>query len=109
MIVEYYAGAPTRVGHADTAFLHRDPLYNVAISAKWLDAAESDRHIGWTRALFDVVKPHSNGGYMPNFFSDEVPEQSRVAYAGNYARLAELKSKYDPTNVFSLNQNIKRA
>jgi FAD/FMN-containing dehydrogenase len=107
VVIEYYAGAPTRVGHADTAFPHRDPLYNINLSAQWLDAAQSDEHIGWTRALFDALRPQSNGTYLPNFFSDEVPDQTRIAYGANYARLAELKAKYDPTNLFSLNQNIK--
>ncbi|CAB3751800.1 FAD-binding oxidoreductase [Paraburkholderia humisilvae] len=107
VIVEYYAGAPTRVGHAQTAFAHRDPLYNINLSAQWLDPAHSDQHIGWTRTLFDALRPQSTGAYLPNFFSDEVPDQAKVAFGGNYARLAELKAKYDPTNFFSLNQNIK--
>ncbi|CAB3750988.1 FAD-binding oxidoreductase [Paraburkholderia humisilvae] len=106
-VVEYYAGAPTRIDRADTAFSQRAPLYNINIATKWRDPAESDQHIGWTRALFDALRPHSNGGYLPNFFSDEVPDQSRIAYGSNYARLAELKAKYDPTNFFSLNQNVK--
>jgi FAD/FMN-containing dehydrogenase len=106
-VVEYYAGAPTRVGHSDTAFSQRDPLFNINIATQWLNPAESNQHIHWARALFDALRPHSNGGYLPNFFSDEAPSQSRVAYGTNYARLAELKSKYDPTNFFSLNQNIK--
>ncbi|HEY3597792.1 MAG TPA: FAD-binding oxidoreductase [Paraburkholderia sp.] len=107
VVLEFYGGAPTRVGHADTAFAHRAAEYNIGITGQWLDAAESDQHIGWTRALFDALQPHSSGGYLANFVSDEGTDQAKASFGGNYARLAELKSKYDPTNLFSLNQNIK--
>ncbi|MFC0396877.1 FAD-binding oxidoreductase [Paraburkholderia rhizosphaerae] len=107
VIIEYYAGAPTRVEPTQTAFAHRAPQYNINLTAQWLDAAETDQHIGWTRALFDALRPQSTGAYLPNFFSDEVPDQAKVAFGANYARLAALKTKYDPTNFFSLNQNIK--
>jgi FAD/FMN-containing dehydrogenase len=107
VIIEYYGGAATRVAPTETAFPHRDPLYNINIASEWLDPAESDEHIAWTRAMFDALQSKSNGGYLPNFFSDEVPDQAKVAFGANYARLAELKTKYDPTNLFSLNQNIK--
>ena len=107
VVIEYYAGAPTRVPVAETAFPHRDHLYYINIMPQWLEPADNDQHVAWARGLFDALRPYSNGAYLPNFFSDEVPEQSRVAYGDNYARLAALKAKYDPTNFFSLNQNIK--
>jgi FAD/FMN-containing dehydrogenase len=107
VVIEYYAGAPTRVPAAETAFPHRDHLYYINIMPQWLDPADNDQHVAWARGVFDALRPYSNGAYLPNFFSDEVPEQSRVAYGDNYARLAQLKTKYDPTNLFSLNQNIK--
>ncbi len=107
VVLEFYGGAPTRVGPADTAFAQRDAQYNVGITGQWLGAAESDTHIGWTRALFDALTPYSSGSYLPNFLSDEGPDQARTAFGSNYARLVELKTKYDPSNFFSLNQNIK--
>ncbi|QYD72646.1 FAD-binding oxidoreductase [Paraburkholderia edwinii] len=109
LLVEYYAGAPTRVGQADTAFGQRNALYNIGISGQWPDPKESDQHIGWVRATSDALQPYSTGDYLLNFTSDEVLDRTKAAFGDNYARLAEVKAKYDPTNFFSLNQNIKPA
>jgi FAD/FMN-containing dehydrogenase len=109
VVIEYYGGAAGRVGHADTAFAQRQAEYNVGIMAQWTSAAENDTHIAWTRGLSDALKPHSSGGYLLNFLSEESPDTIRAAFGSNYPRLVELKAKYDPTNFFSLNQNVKPA
>ena len=106
VILEFYGGAAGRIGNADTAFAQRQAEYNVGITAQWTDAAESEKHIGWTRDLSDALKPHSSGGYLLNFLSEENPDAIRAAFGNNHARLVELKAKYDPTNFFSLNQNV---
>jgi Berberine and berberine like len=69
-------------------------------------ATESEQHIRWARALSDALKPHSSGGYLLNFLGGEETDAVRAAFGGNHARLVELKSHYDPTNFFSLNQNV---
>jgi hypothetical protein len=107
IVVEFYGGAATRVGVGDTAFAQRQAEYNVIITAQWTDVAEGDRHTGWARDLWDALKPYSSGGQVLTLTSDLGEETMRAGFGGNYARLVELKTKYDPTNFFSLNQNIK--
>jgi hypothetical protein len=70
-------------------------------------SAESEKHIRWTRPLSDALKPYSSNGYLVNFLGDEARELVRAAFGSNYQRLVELKTKYDPTNFFSLNQNVE--
>ncbi len=106
IVIQFFGGAAGRVGPADTAFAQRQAEYNVGIETEWTDAAESEKHIGWTRTLSDALKPHSSNGYLVNFLGDEEPDAIRAAFGSNYARLVELKTKYDPTNFFSLNQNV---
>jgi FAD/FMN-containing dehydrogenase len=106
-IIQLYSGAMSSVGCADTAFAHRQAGYNVGIETTWIDPAESDKHIAWARAFSEALKPYSSNAYLLNFLGDEGPETIRGAFGSNYARLAELKTKYDPTNFFSLNQNVE--
>jgi len=106
VVLEFYGGAAGRVAPSDTAFAQRQAEYNVGITAQWTEAAEGDQHIGWVRALWDALVPHSSGGYLLNFLGDDNPEAIRGAFGTNHGRLVELKTKYDPTNFFSLNQNV---
>jgi FAD/FMN-containing dehydrogenase len=100
-------GAVSRMGEHDTAFSHRNALCVLNIVSKWIDAADSDINIHWTRELSDKLKPYSSGKYI-NFLGDEGKDAVRAAYSPeNYKRLIKLKNKYDPTNFFSMNQNIK--
>ena len=109
VVVEFYAGAANRVGDADTAFAQRRAEYDVGIMAQWTDPAEAETHTAWARAFSEALKPHSSNGWLLNFVGEESPDTIRAAFGSNYARLAELKKKYDPTNFFSLNQNVKPA
>jgi FAD/FMN-containing dehydrogenase len=106
VVIEFYGGAPGKIGHADTAFSHRQAEYNVGILAQWVDAGESTTHTGWARNLSDALNPYSSGGYLLNFSSEENPDGIGEVFGANNARLVELKTKYDPTNFFSLNQNV---
>ena len=106
IVIQFFGGAAGRVAPADTAFAQRQAEYNVGIETQWTDAAESEKHIGWTRTLSDALKPYSSNGYLLNFLGDEEPDAIRAAFGSNHARLVELKTKYDPTNFFSLNQNV---
>jgi FAD/FMN-containing dehydrogenase len=106
IVIQFFGGAAGRVAPADTAFAQRQAEYNVGIETQWTDAAESEKHIGWTRTLSDALRPYSSNGYLLNFIGNEEPDTIRAAFGSNYARLVELKTKYDPTNFFSLNQNV---
>ena len=105
----HLGGAVSRVGGHETAFSHRDAAFSLIIQSHWLDAAESDKHIGWTRDFWKAMQQFSGGGVYVNFVSeDEGEDRVRAAYdAAKYERLVALKNKYDPTNLFRRNQNIK--
>jgi hypothetical protein len=107
VVVEYYGGAASRVGVSETAFAHREAQYDVGILTQWTDSGESQRHIEWTRGLADALRPYSSGAYLLNFLHEESDDTIRAAFGENYRRLVEVKNKYDPTNFFCLNQNIK--
>ncbi len=109
MVVEFYAGAGSRVGTTDTAFAQRQAEYDIGIIAQWADAAENDTHIAWARETAEALKPYSSGAYYTNFLGEEGQDTIRGAFGPNYDRLAQVKKKYDPTNFFSLNVNIKPA
>ena len=100
-------GAMARVAGDATAFAHRDRRYFVAIIGLWLDAAEDAAiHVAWTEALWRAIRPEGSGVYV-NFLENEGAGRVRDAYPPDtYARLAEIKRKYDPRNVFRFNQNI---
>jgi FAD/FMN-containing dehydrogenase len=100
-------GAMARVGNDATAFAHRDRRYFVAIIGIWLDAAEdANLHHVWTDALWQTIRWEGSGVYV-NFLEKEGAGRVRDAYPPDtYARLVEIKRKYDPQNIFRFNQNI---
>jgi FAD/FMN-containing dehydrogenase len=100
-------GALTRVGNDATAFAHRDKRYFVAIIGLWLDAADDPAvHSAWTESLWQTIRPEGSGVYV-NFLEEEGAERVRDAYPpATFARLVEIKRKYDPQNIFRFNQNI---
>ena len=103
-------GAMARVGNDETAFPYRDKKYLVLVVGIWLDAAEDPApHRAWTESLWEEIRPAARGVYV-NFLEDEGEDRVREAYSeSTYARLAEIKQKYDPTNLFKFNQNIRPA
>ncbi len=109
--IECFGGAVSRVGVEETAFNHRDALYNLLVLSIWSDPGEHAKHIQWARTLWEEMQPFSSGGVYVNYLgqeSDEGIERVKAAYgAAKYERLMALKQRYDPTNLFRLNQNIK--
>jgi FAD/FMN-containing dehydrogenase len=100
-------GATNRVGAADTAYPHRDAEFVVNVHTRWREAADDKKCIAWARALFDALAPHATGGVYVNFMpEDEAQRVAAGAYGPNFERLSALKAKFDPTNLFSQNQNI---
>jgi FAD/FMN-containing dehydrogenase len=100
-------GAASRVDPAATAFPHRDEHYDFMIVSQWSDPTDSARNIQWTREFFEAMQPFLESGAYINLMGEEGEEVVREAYGSNYERLAALKDKYDPTNFFRLNHNIK--
>jgi FAD/FMN-containing dehydrogenase len=103
-------GAVSRVDDDATAFTGRSAAHDINFVASWLpDDPEPECHKAWARAAWAAMRPFAHGVYV-NFMSDEPAPQVRVAYGDRkYARLATLKAKYDPSNVFRFNQNIAPA
>jgi FAD/FMN-containing dehydrogenase len=109
VVLWHFGGAMQRVDNAATAFMGRDSACLLGIDAVWDDPAESDEVIGWARAYLAEMEPYSPGGLYVNFagFGEEGEKLVKAAYGTHYDRLVALKNKYDPTNLFRLNQNIK--
>jgi FAD/FMN-containing dehydrogenase len=100
-------GAAARVDPAATAFPHRANLYDFLLLSQWADSADSERNIRWTQAFFEAMEPFMERGVYVNDLGEEGDERVRAAYGANYARLAALKDKYDPTNLFRMTHNVK--
>src|ERR671932_334646 len=107
-VIEQMGGAVSRVGEDEMAVSHRDAPYNAIIVGMWSEPAEDERVIGWGGWLWEGLRPFSSGGVFVNYqMGDEGEDRIRAAYGPEkYERLVALKNKYDPTNLFRLNQNI---
>jgi FAD/FMN-containing dehydrogenase len=100
-------GAAHRVGKNDTPWSYRDATWAQVIVGVDPNPANKDRISAWAKGYWDAVHPHSAGGAYVNFMMDEGEDRVKASYKGNYERLVTIKSKYDPTNLFRVNQNIK--
>jgi FAD/FMN-containing dehydrogenase len=100
-------GKAHAVGGDDTAFSYRDANWASVIVGVDPDPANRERITAWTRNYWEALHPHSAGGAYVNFMMDEGQERVQATYRGNYARLAAVKRKYDPGNLFRVNQNIR--
>jgi len=108
ILFEHFHGASTRVGVSETAYALRSAGFNVLILSQWLEAKDTDRSIAWARKTYDALQPFFGPSRYLNYLGDDEPGNAILdAYGVNYERLRKLKRKYDPENVFHLNQNIK--
>jgi FAD/FMN-containing dehydrogenase len=98
-------GAAGRVPVAATAYPHRDATFFMNVHARWESRQEDAACTAWAREVFDAMAPYATGGTYVNFMSED-EERARAAYGANYERLAHLKKRYDPTNLFRMNQNV---
>jgi hypothetical protein len=102
--------AATRVRNDDTAFSHRKARYEVMMLSMWLDPAEYEVNARWTRELAEAMAPFTTGRAYVNQMgteAEEGAERIKGAYGPNYPWLVALKNKYDSTNLFRHNHNIK--
>jgi hypothetical protein len=102
-------GAAKKVGDGDTPWSYRDAEWSQVIVGVDPDPAQSGRITAWAKEYFDALHPYGAGGAYVNFMMDEGEERIRATYRGNYERLAQVKAKYDPSNFFRVNQNIRPA
>ncbi|MCA1730985.1 MAG: BBE domain-containing protein, partial [Actinobacteria bacterium] len=100
-------GAASRVDPTATAFPHRDEHYDFLILSQWSDPSDSEENIQWTREFFEAMQPFFKKGVYVNNLGEEGEDRVKEAYGAHYEQLAALKDKYDPTNLFRLNQNVR--
>jgi FAD/FMN-containing dehydrogenase len=105
--LNHFGGAMGRIANDATPFAHRDAPFAFSQDAFWDDPATSAENIKWVQDYWQAMRAFSPRGAYVNFMADEGEDRIRESYRGNYDRLATLKRKYDPTNLFHLNQNIK--
>jgi hypothetical protein len=102
IVVDQLGGAVSRVGPDETAFPHRAWAYDFLISSAWAEPADSDRNIRWTREFYTAMEPHLARAIYANYMylSDEGEGRVGQVYGQHAERLAELKARYDPANLF---------
>jgi FAD/FMN-containing dehydrogenase len=106
----YQHGAQDRFHEDDTAFADRHADHLINVLGRWQPADEPVRHIDWVRETFDRTTPWQTGGLYSNFMAVDDDDRVRDAYrGGKYERLAMIKAKYDPANIFNSNPNIQPA
>ena len=108
VLIELLGGAVGRVGDGETAYAHRDAAYDFLIASVWDDPGEDGAMVGWAREIFGVMEPYARESVYVNYLGDEGEERVRAAYGtAKFDRLVALKDRYDPTNLFRLNQNVR--
>jgi len=101
------AGASNRISADATAYGHRDTKIVLNVHGRWDDAADDKRCVVWARDFFKASAPYASAGAYVNFMTEDEADRIAAAYGSNFARLAQIKRKHDPGNIFHLNQNIK--
>lgn len=106
-IIFHLSGAIARVPQNESAYAGRLATHAININAAWREGGPDHTDVAWARAFFRAMEPHSTGSVYVNFLTDEGEARVRAAYGPNYDRLAAIKTRYDPDNVFRANQNIR--
>ena len=106
IILEYYGGVASHEPEGGTAYPHRQAEYDLVIISQWVNREEDEKHISWTRKFYEAMQDYTSNRVYVNTLGIEGEERVKEAYGENYQRLAALKNKYDPDNLFRLNQNI---
>jgi len=109
IFIALLGGAANRVAADATAYAHRDVEFVMNVHGRWDTAEQDDACVSWSRAFFEAARPYASGGVYVNFMSEDESDRVAAAYGPNYERLARIKQRYDPDNLFHLNQNIRPA
>jgi FAD/FMN-containing dehydrogenase len=107
--IPHQGGAINRVKRDATAFWHRDANHSVMMIGFWDDPANAASNMQWVKTGWKGVEPLTNGFYVNEVAHDDPASRVEATYVGNYPRLAALKKKYDPTNLFRMNANVSPA
>lgn len=107
ILFAHLGGAVNRISPDATAYSHRTNNFIFNIHGRWDNSADDNKVIGWARGLFSEMTPHALGGVYVNFMPSDETDRVKAAYGPGYERLLEIKRKYDPQNMFCINQNIR--
>ena len=105
--LNHFGGAMSRIADDATPFPHRKALFAFSQDALWNNPEEADASVQWAKGYWQALRAYSPRGAYVNFMEEEGEDRVRESYRGNYDRLVQIKRRYDPTNLFRLNQNIK--
>ena len=107
IFIGHVGGAAGRVAADATAFPQRNSHYVMNVHGRWREPNMDRTCIDWARGLYEAAKPNAIGTAYVNFMPGDEEDRVEAAYSGNYRRLAELKQRYDPMNLFRMNQNVR--
>lgn len=107
IFIAHISGFANSIPTNATAYSSRDAKFVMNVHSRWENAQDDDKCIGWARRFFKATAPYASGGAYVNFMTEEEQNRVMAAYGPNYERLVEIKTKYDPQNIFHMNQNIK--
>jgi FAD/FMN-containing dehydrogenase len=109
IFIALLGGQANRVAADATAYAHRDVQFVMNVHGRWDTPEQDDACVSWSREFFEAARPYASGGVYVNFMSADETDRVAAAYGPNYERLAHIKQRYDPGNLFQLNQNIRPA
>ncbi|HXW93747.1 MAG TPA: FAD-binding oxidoreductase [Terriglobales bacterium] len=107
VVLEYYGGAAGRISNEATAFPHRQLPWDILFIAQWTDPAKTGMHRDWARSGEEILRPFSANAHLLSALDIETEDVIKTAFGSNLPRLAAIKKKYDPSNFFRVNHNIK--
>ncbi|MER9405081.1 FAD-binding oxidoreductase [Mesorhizobium caraganae] len=103
----HVGGVAGRVAADETAFPQRNSHFVMNVHARWREPAMDKACIDWARGIYEATKPYAAGTAYVNFMPEDEVDRVEAAYGGNYRRLLEIKQRYDPLNLFRMNQNLR--
>jgi FAD/FMN-containing dehydrogenase len=106
IFIAHVGGAMARVKPDATAYPQRQSHFIMNVHTRWRDKGQDEACIGWARKLAGAAAPHAAGSVYVNFMPEDEADRVKLAYGRNHSRLAAIKRRYDPDNLFRLNQNI---
>jgi FAD/FMN-containing dehydrogenase len=109
IFIAHLGGAVNRVAKDATAYPHRDAEFVMNVHTRWREPGQDAACVQWARDFFNRTAPYATGGVYVNFMPEDETDRTKGAYGANYDRLAAIKAKYDPGNLFRMNQNIRPA
>jgi FAD/FMN-containing dehydrogenase len=107
IVLEHFHGKASRIPVADTACAMRVSGFNVVLISQWTEPGDTERGTAWCRETYDALKPFLASTRYVNYMADDETDPATIAYGPNYARLRELKRRFDPENVFHINVNVR--